>query len=166
MALPGEKVVAQGLNVGTGNVPKWTVVAAVNTVRVIQIELAHAINYIMPLSTVRLLSPIHAHVAIGQHRNKSLMAIMRITPNPLRWNGCARDAITLAPSSYEQRERERPMADIQDIVQMVDELGERIAKKVKTEVEFLAWLTAARDNLNAQIEALGGKGTDGKGDET
>ena len=58
------------------------------------------------------------------------------------------------------------MADIQDIVQMVDELGERIAKKVKTEVEFLAWLTAARDNLNAQIEALGGKGTDGKGDET
>ncbi len=48
--------------------------------------------------------------------------------------------------------------DIERIDEMVNDFGEEIAKEVKTEAEFLSWLTAARDNLNVQIEELGGEG--------
>ena len=51
--------------------------------------------------------------------------------------------------------------DIERVDEMVNDFGEDIAKEVKgQEVEFLAWLTAARDNLNDQIVSAARLGPD------
>ena len=52
--------------------------------------------------------------------------------------------------------------DRERVDELVDELGEQIAKslpgEVKSETDFLLWLKAARNTLTTHIQDLGGDG--------
>jgi len=48
--------------------------------------------------------------------------------------------------------------DRERVDELVNELGEQIAKEVRSEVDFLVWLKEVRNNLTTQIQDMGGDG--------
>lgn len=46
--------------------------------------------------------------------------------------------------------------DRERVDELVEGLGEQIAKEVKSETDFLVWLKAARNTLTSHIQDLGG----------
>lgn len=44
--------------------------------------------------------------------------------------------------------------EIERVDELVNEFGKQIAKEVKSEKDFLAWLVEARDNMSERITEL------------